>query len=670
MRKFLLTLAVMLTACTFASADTYEYSWAVTSSDKVSQTASFTQTYGGVSWTVDAESNGSGYFAQRNGTTSLLFGSKANSEKSVKFSATAPFSGKLIKSVSVKAFNGSSSSNTVVIQLNGVDVASAQELSQVSATYSFEDINKVLGEDEALSIYFSNSNTSNVSGNTLNVSAITIEYEDAPTGPVDFAYAWPDAPLTLEVNDVFDLKLPTDRPEITWATTDDAIALVEDGEILAKGVGNATISASWMDSEKFNAGSASFEVVVKAPKVAVEAEWLYETLDLNLGEIGENLFAINTEGVSISDFIFTSSNEKVATFTVEDDIFTITSKAAGTATITATLGENDNYFLEAPLSFTVKVIDPNAPDAYELVNDVAGLEIGAYYVFAAKIDDVYYSMGLPSDDGNYMQSAVVAYSDGKIAPAENTIVLKLLAGSENKYVFEAVNGEGYLYATGNTSIATAATLKSEKVDYSISFTGDFVAVTSTNSRQIAARMSNNQVSFRYYAASNLTTAGYYRVSLYRTDYVPAAAPVMTGHDGASEGDEVTFAPVHSSHSLEYCEYSVLAEEPAAMKAPAEAEWTALAAGESHVHTVRALAENEAEYRLEVRAKDAKGNYSAPVVFAYNGTTGGDVTGIEAIEAEAGAVEYFNLQGVRVDGQLTPGVYIRRAGSKVAKVLVR
>ena len=34
-------------------------------------------------------------------------------------------------------------------------------------------------------------------------------------------------------------------------------------------------------------------------------------------------------------------------------------------------------------------------------------------------------------------------------------------------------------------------------------------------------------------------------------------------------------------------------------------------------------------------------------------------------------EYFNLQGLKVDGaNLAPGVYIRRQGSKVSKILVR
>jgi hypothetical protein len=46
-----------------------------------------------------------------------------------------------------------------------------------------------------------------------------------------------------------------------------------------------------------------------------------------------------------------------------------------------------------------------------------------------------------------------------------------------------------------------------------------------------------------------------------------------------------------------------------------------------------------------------------------------VTGIAADSAEA-PVEYFNLQGVRVNGTPAPGVYIRRQGQATSKILVK
>ncbi|MGN0210081.1 MAG: hypothetical protein ACI391_03080, partial [Muribaculaceae bacterium] len=44
------------------------------------------------------------------------------------------------------------------------------------------------------------------------------------------------------------------------------------------------------------------------------------------------------------------------------------------------------------------------------------------------------------------------------------------------------------------------------------------------------------------------------------------------------------------------------------------------------------------------------------------------SGVEDINVDEDApVEYFNLQGQRVNGELTPGIYIRRQGSTVTKV---
>ena len=56
----------------------------------------------------------------------------------------------------------------------------------------------------------------------------------------------------------------------------------------------------------------------------------------------------------------------------------------------------------------------------------------------------------------------------------------------------------------------------------------------------------------------------------------------------------------------------------------------------------------------------------------NVTFTSSTSAIGSIEADAnGAAEYFNLQGIRVNGDnMTPGVYVKRQGGKVSKVIVR
>ena len=57
-----------------------------------------------------------------------------------------------------------------------------------------------------------------------------------------------------------------------------------------------------------------------------------------------------------------------------------------------------------------------------------------------------------------------------------------------------------------------------------------------------------------------------------------------------------------------------------------------------------------------------------VKLVYSGGT----SGIDGVEADNSApVEYYNLNGVKVNaGQMEPGLYICRQGSKATKVLVK
>ena len=55
----------------------------------------------------------------------------------------------------------------------------------------------------------------------------------------------------------------------------------------------------------------------------------------------------------------------------------------------------------------------------------------------------------------------------------------------------------------------------------------------------------------------------------------------------------------------------------------------------------------------------------------DGSDTGNVSGVESVVVDSeGAVEYYNLQGVRVEGALTPGIYIRRTATGTSKVAIR
>lgn len=77
--------------------------------------------------------------------------------------------------------------------------------------------------------------------------------------------------------------------------------------------------------------------------------------------------------------------------------------------------------------------------------------------------------------------------------------------------------------------------------------------------------------------------------------------------------------------------------------------------------------------IGLSAGTPKGSYRITVDWNDMSVTLSDPTsGIDAPEAEDAdaPVEYYNLQGLRVEQPLTPGLYIRRQGNSVTKVLVK
>ena len=72
----------------------------------------------------------------------------------------------------------------------------------------------------------------------------------------------------------------------------------------------------------------------------------------------------------------------------------------------------------------------------------------------------------------------------------------------------------------------------------------------------------------------------------------------------------------------------------------------------------------------IHAKAVKESGEETEVHSYNINNDGEISGIESVEVDGdAAVEYFNLQGVRV-GTPQSGLFIRRQGNKAAKVYVK
>ena len=79
-----------------------------------------------------------------------------------------------------------------------------------------------------------------------------------------------------------------------------------------------------------------------------------------------------------------------------------------------------------------------------------------------------------------------------------------------------------------------------------------------------------------------------------------------------------------------------------------------------------------QYPLEVTAGNTTIVSGPQIEVPITVSPSNQVSGVEGIEADSidAPVEYYNLQGQRVNGELTPGCYIRRQGSSVTKVMIR
>ena len=94
-------------------------------------------------------------------------------------------------------------------------------------------------------------------------------------------------------------------------------------------------------------------------------------------------------------------------------------------------------------------------------------------------------------------------------------------------------------------------------------------------------------------------------------------------------------------------------------------------GGTRIHAVETLPATDANgkegvYLLTYKCNNGLGVY----VIAEDGFQNG-VNDIVADDMDVNApVEYFNLNGVSVKGELAPGLYIARQGGKVNKVVVK
>lgn len=181
---------------------------------------------------------------------------------------------------------------------------------------------------------------------------------------------------------------------------------------------------------------AQEDIIVKtAGKTTATLAFAASAYAMNIGEVQTNVATTN----STAAVEYVSSDESVAT--VDAVSGEVTAVAAGTATITARVAENDEY-TEAEASYTLTVVDPNA--------EIEGM------AFVACKDGVYSAM-TTNYVSNKFWAKTVSVVNGKVV---------LVDGEENNITWKVDVAKGLISTDGSYLAFTSKTnIKLQNQEY-------------------------------------------------------------------------------------------------------------------------------------------------------------------------------------------------------------
>ncbi|MBO5058903.1 MAG: Ig-like domain-containing protein [Prevotella sp.] len=206
--------------------------------------------------------------------------------------------------------------------------------------------------------------------------AITVEEQDLRNDP---AFSWSSAsyePYFDTENKIFPTlnKAEEFNEAITYSSINENVATINaNGEITILSAGETTITASFTGNENWKESTASYTLNIK--KHITELSFGTETTyNVNLGETFNSpkaTAATKNNKEYDGTITYGSSDANIAEVNAETGDVEI--KGAGTVTITATAAATEAW-TEATASYTLKIVDPNAPTElfYESFDKCAG----------------------------------------------------------------------------------------------------------------------------------------------------------------------------------------------------------------------------------------------------------------------------------------------------------
>ena len=286
----------------------------------------------------------------------------------------------------------------------------------------------------------------------------------------------------ISVNDKVDMKVddsidvnatltPADAGDLTYKSDNEAVVKVEDGKLIAVGVGDATVTVSFDGNEKYNkAESKTIDVTVRLIDASVSAE----DITLNVGATATINATTTPEGLTI-DYVVDNSG----VVTVENGV--VTAVKAGTATITLNVGDDEVYAKNSTtITVTVNKIDTSI--------DVENKSLEIYVDYEGRIVATLNPDGGDVNFTSSDESIITVYNFGEFkANAEGTATITVSFAGDDKY---------------NAAEDVTVTVKVSKIDTSIEFNYDPINLTVNNETIVIATLKPAEAGNVTYASSN------------------------------------------------------------------------------------------------------------------------------------------------------------------------
>lgn len=344
-------------------------------------------------------------------------------------------------------------------------------------------------------------------------------------------------------------------------------------------------------------------------------------------------------------------------------------------------------------SVTYNVIEPIR---YVRVDDQSQIVDGTYIVAAFTVDNTPAVVGSFNNKRFYGVTDGIISGENQIVRAENIIVQELsIAQSSNYYTIKLVDQDKYLCRHDNEKLYYKTDKSAENFTITLGDNGEvYITEVIEPTRSMIYRLSEN--TFCNYKKDKLSEDGYAEVYLYRLvekDYAVSpesnvlfmhgvfwdrvydlSNPVELSREGTTDVFSARAIYIGNDNTTELG-YFFSTDRDETSLAPLSTDGVDAVGDWSQLGTIYHAAgvSNGTSEGVVPFTVPSRGLYDISVDFSGitpNVTaTPTDVTTSVNLPMTTDEVEYYNLQGIRVD-RPTSGIYIRKEGMRVSKVVVR